>query len=72
MAPAVGLSLGTVIGSARFFFRSLVGLLIAACWYSCRLAGRICCSDLDAADLIQPYSDPAIVDQHFYPGFGAA
>ena len=28
MAPAVGLSLGTVIGSGRFFFRSLVGLLI--------------------------------------------
>src|SRR3970282_1308144 len=28
MAPAVGLALGTVIGSVRFFFRSLVGLLI--------------------------------------------
>jgi len=28
MAPAVGLSLGTVIGSGRFFFRSLLGLLI--------------------------------------------
>jgi hypothetical protein len=26
MAPAVGLALGTVIGSPRFFFRSLVGL----------------------------------------------
>lgn len=28
MAPAVGLSLGTVIGSGRLFFRSLIGLLI--------------------------------------------
>lgn len=28
MAPAVGLSLGTVLGSGRFFFRSLIGLLI--------------------------------------------
>ena len=28
MAPAVGLSLGTVTGSGRFFFRSLIGILI--------------------------------------------
>ena len=28
MAPAVGLSFGTVIGSGRFFFRSFIGLLI--------------------------------------------
>jgi len=28
MAPAIGLSFGTVIGSVRFFFRSFVGLLI--------------------------------------------
>ena len=28
MTPAVGVALGTVIGSGRFFFRSLVGLMI--------------------------------------------
>lgn len=30
MAPATGISLGTVIGSLRFFFRSLAGLLIGS------------------------------------------
>ena len=30
MAPVIGLALGTVTGSARFFFRSLVGILIAS------------------------------------------
>lgn len=30
MAPVLGLSLGTVIGSIRFFFRSAVGLLIGS------------------------------------------
>jgi len=28
MAPAVGLALGTVLGSGRFFFKSLIGLLV--------------------------------------------
>jgi cell division septation protein DedD len=28
MAPAIGLSLGTVVGSARFFFRSFLGVII--------------------------------------------
>ena len=31
MAPVIGLSLATVVGSYKFFFRSLVGLLIG-CW----------------------------------------
>jgi len=31
MAPLIGLSLATVVGSYKFFFRSLVGLLIG-CW----------------------------------------
>jgi hypothetical protein len=30
MAPVVGISLGTVIGSAKFFLRSLIGLLIGS------------------------------------------
>lgn len=30
LAPAVGMALGTIIGSYRFFFRSLLGLLIGA------------------------------------------
>lgn len=30
MAPAVGMALGTIIGSYKFFFRSLVGLLIGS------------------------------------------
>jgi hypothetical protein len=31
MAPVIGISLGTVIGSTRFFFTSLIGLLIGSC-----------------------------------------
>lgn len=30
MAPAIGLALGTVIGSGRFFFRSLIGVIIGS------------------------------------------
>lgn len=30
MAPAVGVALGTIIGSYKFFFRSLIGLLIGS------------------------------------------
>jgi len=30
MAPAIGLALGTIIGSGRFFFRSLIGVIIGS------------------------------------------
>lgn len=74
MAPAVGLSLGTVTGSGRFFFRSLVGLLIGGLlvflvgW----LAGYAVLSGMPL-DLIQAHIHTQLSWIHFFVlAFGAA
>jgi len=51
MAPAVGIAFGTVIGSARFFFRSFAGLLIggALAFWAGSLIGMLSFLKPDAA-----------------------
>lgn len=66
MGPVVGISLGTVIGSARFFVRSVIGLLIGCglLFGSSLLAGY-------AAQLwqFQGFTQARIHTQFSWPGF---
>ena len=58
MAPVVGLSLGTVTGSIRFFFRSLAGLFIGSL-----LVFAIACL---AGYLIRPWLSLALPQAHLH------
>lgn len=60
MAPAVGISLGTVVGSGRFFLRSLLGLMIGSLLvFACGFAAGV------ATFLLAPFWQPgALVQAH--------